>query len=201
MGNTQGYVICEYEKVKRNFPQFKAVLDTLEANLVAKAIADWDPLKYGGISPKAGEFGKTTVMPELFNGLQAAYQPLPTWYQWFNATGHRTIMAGAGAGNTIAEDYKIGLAGLAFLDKAIRISEIKMQIGDKKLPRMNIEEAFVYNKPAIVFEDGYILDEETGFDLYAYVRTQGPQRIKLIGIQLNRVPNKLQVSNTGAALT
>lgn len=201
MAPTQGYVICEYEKVKEQFPQFKQVMDTLETNLVAKAIADWDPLKYGGISPKAGEFGKTTVMPELFNGLQAAYQPLITWYQWLNATGHQTIMAGAGTGATIAEDYKIGLVGLAFLDKAIRISEIRMQIGDHKLPRMNIEEAFVYNKPAIVFEDGYILDEETGFDLYAWVRTRGPQRIKLIGIQLNRVPNKLQVSDTGAALT
>jgi len=201
MGTTQGFVICEYEKVKKTFPQFKAVLDTLESSLVSKALSDWDPLKYGGITPKAGEFGKTTIMPQLFNGLQAAYHPLTTWYQWFNATGHQTIMTGAGSGATIVEDFKIGLAGLAFLDKAIRISEIKMQISDKKLPRINIEEAFVYNKPAIVFEDGYILDEETAFDLYAWVRTQGPQRIKLLGIQLNRVPNKLQVSNTGAAIT
>jgi len=201
MGNTQGYVICEYEKVKKNFAYFKSVMDTLEANLIAKALADWLPLKYGGIQPKAGEFGKTTVMPELFNGLMAAYHPLVTWEQWLNATGHQTIMTGAGSGATIAEDFKIGLAGLAFLDKAIRVSEIKMQIGDHKLPRINVEEAFVYNKPAIVFEDGYILDEETAFDLYAWVRSQGPQRIKLLGIQLNRVPNKLQVSNTGAAIT
>jgi len=201
MGTTQGFVICEYEKVKKTFPQFKAVLDTLESSLVSKALSDWDPLKYGGITPKAGEFGKTTIMPQLFNGLQAAYQPLTTWYQWFNAIGNQIIMTGAGSGATIVEDFKIGLAGLAFLDKAIRISEIKMQISDKKLPRINIEEAFVYNKPAIVFEDGYILDEETAFDLYAWVRTQGPQRIKLLGIQLNRVPNKLQVSNTGAAIT
>ena len=201
MGNTRGYVLCEYEAVKRKLPQFKATMDRLEANLVSNALSDWAPLKYGGISPKAGEFGKTTIMPELFNGLQAAYQPLPTWDQWFNATGHQTIITGAGTSGTIAEDYKVGLVGLALLSKAIRITEIKMQIGDKKLPRVNIEEAFVYNKPAIVFEDGYILDEETGFDLYAYVQTQGPQRIKLIGIQLNRVPNKLQVSNTGVAIT
>lgn len=200
MGDTRGYVICEYEKVREEFPNFKSVMDTLEANLIANALSEWDPLKYGGITPKAGEFGKTTVMPQLFNGLMAAYQPLVTWDQWFNATGHRTIMTGAAIGGTINEDYKIGLVGLAFLSKAIRVSEIKMQIGDKKLPRINIEEAFAYNKPAIVFEDGYILDEETSFDLYANVITQGPQRIKLIGIQLNRVPNKLQVSNCGAAL-
>jgi hypothetical protein len=66
---------------------------------------------------------------------------------------------------------------------------------------MNIEEAFAYEKPAIVFEEGFVLDEETGFDLYAYVLTPGYTRIKLLGLQLNRVPNKLQVTNTGAALT
>jgi hypothetical protein len=75
-----------------------------------------------------------------------------------------------------------------------------MQISDLKLPRINIEEAFAYNKPAIMFEDWYLLDEETGFDLYAYVLSQGPQTIKLIGAQVNRVPNKMQVTVPGQAL-
>ncbi|GAG12669.1 unnamed protein product, partial [marine sediment metagenome] len=34
-----------------------------------------------------------------------------------------------------------------------------------------------------------------------YCLTQGPARIKLLGLQMNRVPNKLQTTNTGAALT
>lgn len=196
-----GFVICEYERVKEGFPEYVAALDRLRASLLAKAAADWSPLTFGGMSASAGQFGESTIMPELFNGLMSAYQPMPSWYQWLNATGHRTIITGAQTGGTIYEDYKIGLAGLAFLSKAIRISEIKMQIGDKKIPRMNIEEAMAYDKPAIVFEQPLILDEEQGFDLYAYVLTQGPQRIKLLGLQLNRVPNKLQVTNTGAALT
>jgi hypothetical protein len=196
------YVICEYEKVKTDFSaSFGQVMRNLKAGLLAKAQQDWGGKTYGGMNPKAGQFGESTIMPQLFNGLRTADQPLVTWEQWFNATGHQTIMTGAGTGSTIAEDYKIGICGLAFLDKAIRISEIKMQISDKKLPRINIEEAYGYNKPAIVLEDYYILDEETAFDLYAYVLTQGPQRIKLLGLQLNRVPNKMQVTNTGAALS
>lgn len=193
-----GYVLCEYETVKQGFPEFKATMDALEAALIAKAEADWGPLRYGGIYPKAGEFGKSTIMPELFNDITGTR--FVTWSQWFNAVGHQTIMTGAGTGGIITEDYKIGLVGLAFLDKAIRISEIKMQISDKKLPRINIEEAFAYNKPAIVFEEGFILDEETGFDLYAFILSQGPQRIKLLGLELNRIPNKLQVTNVGAAI-
>ena len=193
------YVICEYGKVKKEFPEFRSVMENLQNELINLAQQSWPSMKYGGIYPKAGEFGKTTIMPELFINMSGV--TLTTWLQNLTALGHQTIMAGSQAGGTIAEDYKIGLVGLAFLDKAIRISEIKMQISDKKLPRINIEECMAYEQPAIVFEDGFILDEEHGFDLYAYVLSQGYQRIKLIGLQLNRVPNKLQVSNTGAAIT
>ena len=196
-----GYVICEYEKVRQYMPEFAATMAQLKSDLIAKASADWDPLTYGGMAPKSGQFGESTIMSSLFNGLQAAYQPLTTWYQWLNATGHRTIITGANTGGTIYEDYKIGVAGLVFCSKAIRIAEIRMQIGDRKIPRINIEEAFAYNKPAVVFEQPFILDEEEGFDLYAYVLSQGPERIKLLGLQVNRVPNKLQVTNTGVALT
>lgn len=195
-----GYVICEYEKVRQWMPEFASVMEKLRNDLLAKAAADWDPLKFGGMAPTSGQFGESTIIPSLFRGMAAAYQPLVTWYQVLNGTGHQTIMSGSNAG-VIYEDYKIGVAGLVFLSKAIRISEIRMQIGDRKIPRMNIEEAMAYNKPAIVFEQPYILDEEESFDLYAYVLTRGEQRIKLLGLQVNRIPNKLQVTNTGAALT
>jgi len=192
------YVICEYEKVKESFPEFGAVMQNLRTQLIAKATQDWAGKTYGGMYPKSGQFGIGTIIPSLFRNM--ANVTLTDWEQWLTATGNQTVMSGANVGN-IYEDYKIGICGLAFLSKATRISEIKMQISDKKLPRMNIEEAMVYNKPAIVWENAFLLDEETGFHLYAYVQSQGPQMIKLIGAQVNRVPNKLQVSNTGAALT
>jgi len=109
-------------------------------------------------------------------------------------------MSGVVGGN-IPQDFKVGIVGLAFLDKAIRISEFKLQISDKKLPRINIEEAIGYNKPAFILEEGYVLDEEKLFELNAYVLTQGPQRIKLIGLQTNKVKDKLITTNTGAAVT
>ena len=193
-----GWVICEYETVKQGFPEFKATMDGLETALIAKAESDWAPYKFGGFDPKDKQFGRTTIIPALFNDITGAR--LVTWDQWLNATGHQTILAGANTGNTIFEDYKVGICGLAFLDKAIRVSEIKMQISDKKLPRINIEEALAYDKPAVVFEEGYVLDEKTGFELYAYVTTQGPQRILPIGFQVNKIKDKLTTA-TGAPLT
>jgi len=196
-----GFVICEYEKVKQEFPYFKEVMASLEAGLINEARRAWPSLSYTppGIFPKAGEFGKSTIMPQLFNNMSGTR--FTTWLQELTALGHQTIMTGAGAGGLIAEDYKVGICGLAFLSKPLNVTEIKMQISNQKLPRINIEEMMGYNKPAVVFEDWYLLDEETSFDLYAYVEALGLQRIKLIGAQVNRIPNKLQISATGAALT
>jgi len=213
-----GYIICEYETVKQGFPFFANLMKKLRDQLIAKAEQDWRMAFAGrrkigeaaalGVSlnppgpgldvdVEKGEFGETTILPALFNGM--AGTRLVSWNQWLSSTGAQTIMYGADTGHRIFEDYKIGVMGLAFLDKAIRISEIKMQVSDRKLPRMNIEEAMAYNKPAIIWEDGFILDEETGFDLYAYVLSRGYQRIKLIGLQLNRLKDKV-LTTVGSAL-
>jgi len=192
-------VICEYGKIKEQFPEFRDTMRALREQLINKARKDWPNLSYGGLAPKEDQFGETTLLPALFADNTGTR--MTTWEQWFTATGSQTIMTGVGSGGRIPEDFKVGLVGLAFLDKAIRITEFKMQISDKKLPRINIEEAFAYEKPAVVFEEGFILDEERGFELVAYVQTQGPQKIKLIGLQLNRIPNTLQITDTGAAVT
>lgn len=192
-----GFVLCEYDDVKTEFPEFEAIMNTLEAKLQAKAMADWAPATYGGLKPTAGQFGKSTIMPPLFVGNGAT--TLVTWKQWLPSTGSQTLLLGSNTGR-LYEDYKVGFAGLAFLDKAIKVSEIKLQIGDKKLPRINIEEMRAYEKPAIIFEDNFIVDEETGFEMLGYVEVPGEQTIELIGLELNRIPDKLFVTHTGDPL-
>ena len=200
---TNGFVLCEYSKVKAEFPEYSSMMASLENSLRIKAANDWSPLKYGGTKPMAGQFGKTTIMPEMFVGFGGfgVGTGLSTWNQNFTATGDNILIEGNSTGGSIPEDFKMGFAGIALLDKSIKVSELKLQIGDKKLPRINIEEARAYQQPCIIFENGFIADEETGFELKGYVECRGYQRMKLIGIQLNRVPNKLQVSLTGAAIT
>ena len=197
---TGGYVICEYSKVKDYFPEFQRMMSTLHTSLVARAAADWAPKTFGGMAPRSNQFGESTIIPALFRGdaqTVAGTGFLPTWNQHLATSGSRTIMTGSNAGN-IYEDYKIGLAGFVFLDKSINISEIKFQISDRKIGRINIEEAYSYEKPAIIFEDGLILDEETGFTLYAYVTSPGDIRLAPIGFQLNRISNKMMTASGGA---
>jgi len=200
------YVICEYEKVKQNFPEFGTMMQNLRTSLLSEAASKWAPLTFGGLNPRSGQFGETTVLPALFNNL--AGTQMVTWRQNFTAVNvaaslagaTQAIISGTGTAGTIPEDYMVGFAGVCFLDKAIKVSEIKIQIGDRKIGRINLEEAMVYNKPCVVLEEGFVLDEEEGFDLYAYIQAQGEQRIKLLGLQLNRVPNKTQVTHAGQAL-
>lgn len=200
------YVICEYEKVKQNFPEFATVMQNLRSTLIAKASADWAPLTFGGLNPKSGQFGETTILPPLFIDINSAQ--MVTWRQNFTnaqvatslAGTAQVIMSGSGTAGTIPEDYMVGLAGLCFLDKAIKITEIKLQIADHKVGRINLEEAMVYNKPCVVLEEGFPLDEEESFELYGYLQSAGYQRLKLLGLQLNRVPNKTQVTYCGQAL-
>ena len=194
---TTGYILCDYANIKESFPEFKSTMELLKSSLVEKAQAEWGPHGYGGLKPKSGQFGATTIMPELF--ATAAGVTLTSWDNRFTAVGHQLLLQGAGVPN-ITEDYKIGLIGLSILDKSQKITELRMDISDKRLPRLNIEEMHGYDEPTVIFENGYILDEETGFALWGFLESVGYQRIKLIGIQLNRVPNKLQVTNTGAAL-
>jgi hypothetical protein len=191
------YVICEYDKVRKVFPEFKAVVEDLKNALIAKARSDWG-MEFGGMAPAAGQFSWSTLQPSLFRGMAAG--ALTTWRQNFTSTGHNLVLAGSGTGYRLLEDYKVGIVGIAVLDKVLRFTEVKMQVSDKKLPRINIEEAFGYDKPAIVFEEGFILDEEKAFELYAYVITQGYQTLKPIGFQLNRVPDKM-LGDTGSALS
>jgi len=200
------YVICEYEKVKQNFPEFGTMMQNLRSSLIAEASSKWAPLTFGGLNPRSGQYGETTILPPLFNNLAGAQ--MVTWKQNFTATHVAASLAGtaqgiiygSGTAGTIPEDYMVGFAGVCFLDKAIKVSEIKIQIGDRKIGRINLEEAMVYNKPCVVLEEGFVLDEEEGFELYGYIQAQGEQRIKLLGLQLNRVPNKTQVTHAGQAL-
>lgn len=168
----------------------------LDDQAINKCNMDWKPRSFNSAKALTGDgnfYGRTTILPALFDdhagfpldivggalsvaGLVFSQNPIATWRQRFTAVSATTadtmLLQGVGAGETIPEDFKIAWAGLAFPNKNQHITEIKYQIGDRKYGRINIEEMQCYNKPAIIFEEGYVLDEEESFHLYGYV--EGP---------------------------
>jgi hypothetical protein len=201
------YCICELDSVQKDNPRFQAAFKQLEADLVMKCNTNWAPKSCGYLKPDAGQYGRVPILPALFD--DHSNVQMVTWRQGFTTAGHQTLMTGTRAGNTIPEDFKVGLIGIAFPNKQQHISEIKMQIGDRKFGRINLEEMHQYNKPAIIFEEGSVIDEETAFDLYGYVEgpipAQAPfintiyQRIVLIGAAYYKYIDKV-LGNCGAAI-
>ena len=194
-----GLIFCEWDSVKKEFPDFQRAFAELEAEVIGKCDAEWQPKTYGFLSPSNNQYGATSILPALFDDINAAQ--MAHWRQQFVAgqTGNQTIITGTGTGNIIPEDFKIGWIGLAFPNKQQQISELRWQISDKKYPRINIEEMHGYNKPAIIFEKGYILNEQESFDLYAYIEEADYQRVVMIGAAYYKVIDKV-LGNCGAAI-
>jgi len=182
-----GYIFCEWDSVENQAPQYQQVFARLENEMIAKCNSEWSPKTFGYLTPGSGQYGRTSILPEMFdpnpntyggasfgaNAAAATYSLPPAyWRQAFSSTGHQTLIQGNGTGETLPEDWKVGWIGLAFPNKNQHITEIRFQIGDRKYGRINLEQMHIYNKPAIIFEEPFIIDEETSFHLYGYF--EGP---------------------------
>jgi hypothetical protein len=200
------------KSVQKEYPDYQNALRTLEAKILEKASLDWgtvqSPKQFGKLTPTKDQFGRTTIIPALFNDHNGVV--MATWRQLFTSQGSQTIMTGNQAGHTLPEDFKVGLAGFAFPNKNQHLSEIKFQIGDRKFGRINLEELHLYDCPAVIFEEGYLIDEEEAFDMYGYIEGAIPvhignftgiyQRIVPIGFAaFNRIDKLL--GNTGTAIS
>ena len=189
--------------------QFQTTLANLEAEMIELCNKDWEPLTFDPKNPFGGgkNWGRTSILPELFDDWQG--NQMSHWRQNITSTGQQTIISGTRSGNAIPEDFKIAWVGLAFPNKQQHITEIKFQIGDRKFGRLNLEEMLAYNQPAVIFEDGFIIDEEESFELYGYVegplatdlsgQVQGWTRVVMLGFAAYKRIDKV-LGNCGAAI-
>jgi len=180
-----GYVFCEWDSVAKEFPDYQRAFADLEAKVIELCNDRWRKT-FGGLAPGAEQYGRTTILPGLFDPNPNTYNsaqfggaasgnyeaPPRYWRQAFTQTGNQTLIQGSRSGETLPEDFNIAWIGLAFPNKNQHITEIRWQTSDRKYVRLNIEEMHAYNKPAIIFEEGFPLKEEQAFELYGYL--EGP---------------------------
>ncbi len=167
--------------MQKTLPEFKAAFANLENRVIQQCNADWFPKTFGYMSPNSGaEYGRTTILPELFqdwegNNMDSTgrtqAQGSASWIQAFDTqSGDTSILTGNGAGSVMPESFKVAWIGLAFPNKTQHITEIKFQISDRKYGRLDLEEMlYGYDAPAVIFEEGFVIDEETYFELWAYL--------------------------------
>jgi len=189
--------------VQKEWPRFQRAFAELESRVIEKCDADWAPKTFGYLTPNERQYGRTSILPVLFRGFNDVQ--LVHWRQTITESGNQLLLRGRETGNVIPEDFKIAWIGLAFPNKQQHITELKWQISDAKYGRINIEELRSYNKPAIIFEEGFIIDEEESFELYGYVEeasseTPAYQRIIPLGACYFKVITKV-VGNPGQVIS
>jgi len=162
----------------------------------------WAPLTFGGMTPREGQYGRIPILPEEFEdqaGVDLDHNHTPTGWGvnsfriLFTDTvptavaipGWKVIYRGANA-NLTREDIRIAWAGCAFTEKTDPITKLRWTIGDISYPKFDVEEKNCYNKPAIIFEEGFIIPEETYFQLEGFFEASGYERVVPLGFEVYR---------------
>jgi len=199
------FVFCEFDKLKLQYTEFQESMQRLEEKMIADSEAVWAPLKFGWFAlERTDQFGRTTWLPQhmadeagdVLDSLHTNTQwGRNTFRQYFTSTspaaatipGWKTILQGGGVPIGVTpEDVRFAWAGLAFPNKSLYITKIRFEIGDKRFPIVDIEELHNYNKPALLFEEGFIIPEESHFLLRGWFETSGYQRVVPLGFEMYR---------------
>lgn len=196
------YVFIEGHRPLYTDPKFLNACFTIESNMIAKLSSPeyWNR-KHGGLDPARGQFGHTTILPEwladeagdvldknhtpvtwgvnsfrqLFTGTSPAAYAIPGW---------KTILQGGKSDEIGLMPSKVamGLIGFALPSKIQPITKLKLQLGTEKGIVIDIEQMLAFNKPAIVFEEGWEVFEQDPFELRGFFEASGYVRVVPLGL-------------------
>lgn len=197
------YLVATAEEMLKGVREpFIKTLKSVEITTAKRAREVLEGLRYGGLFPKEGEYAKVTLRPEFFYGADGS-QLVGSFRQNLTSTGWQTILsADLSPNGLLKEKWVMGIAGIAIQDAAIRVSQIKIEKGDRSFAVIDIEEisrgpvtilfkvlpseeeiteAEEEREGRIEVED-LVFDYSANFNLRAYVTSTGYQTIKPIGV-------------------
>lgn len=177
MGEGAG-VLVEYSKIKSEFPEFVAVWNDTRAELVSQCSEAWG-MADGGMMPGPREFGETPIRIPYFN-LGTTNGTAETWNRNFAAAGWQSMINKA----TI-EDVYVGIVGWMLPSTTKRVAGIYCEFGQTKLPVVNFEaEVQLMEQPAIIYEKGIIVPEETDSVVDCLITAAGHNIVKPLGMAM-----------------
>jgi len=181
------YVIAPLDKVKGEnaFPEYVATLKSIQDAAIARARDIWKGYDQGGLYPGPNQFGICPMRArEMAHDVNAT--TLSGTYNFrknLGATGWHTIFD-----YTVREDIIHAFAGFMVTDETLRLLELRFEVGDRKYPIMDIQEAKGWGGFAILFKEDagkeMIAQERTSVYVRGYVEATGYQTIVPIGFQI-----------------
>lgn len=172
-------VLVEYSKVKSDFPEFVDVWNDTRAELVSQCGDAWG-MTDGGFMPGPREFGETTVRTQFFN-LGTTNGTADTWNRNFSVSGHWNTMIDSAT----KEDVYVGIVGFMFPNITQRNKAIYQEYGQTKLPIVEFEsEIALMEQPALMFEQGIIVPEETDCKVDLLTKSAGYNIVQPLGLAM-----------------
>ncbi len=184
------FVIAPLTEVKslNNWEEYIASLKALQAAAFARASALFNGATPGGLIPGDKQFG---IGPFRKNDMAvdtADTTPSGTYTFRKNitSTGWQDIF-----NYTVRANMVHAFAGLLVSDNVLNITQFRMEIGSKRFPIWDIQEAQRYDKFAILLKEDVngelVADQRTRMLVRIYAETIGFQRVVPLGFQIFRV--------------
>lgn len=183
------YILAPWERVKGDnaFPEFEKAMSDLEKAAINRAEKIWAGWSFGGTEPGDKEFGIRPIPAnEMANDVAA--QTLSGTYNFkktLGSTGWVNLF-----NYKVMEDVIHAFAGFGVTDEVLRLLQLRMELGDRKFPIMDIQEAKAWGNFLIIFktDEGkeLIMEPRRAVQIRGYVEATGQQTIVPIGFSLYR---------------
>lgn len=170
-------ILEEFRKAKE-MPEFRAVWEDTRAEVASQASEAWG-IADGGFMPGPREFGETTIRLQYFN-MGTNNGTYDTWNRDLAAKGWQNLINKA-----TVEDVYIGIVGWMLPNTTQRTKAIYQEFGQTKLPVVEYEsEIELMEEPAIIFEKGIVIPEETDCTVDLLVKSAGKNIVQPLGMAM-----------------
>jgi len=186
------YVIAELDKIKGEgaYPEYEDVLRAVQDAAFQRAGDIWDGYEPGGLMPGPRQFGigplrKNDMANDVTDSTPSGSY---SFTKAIAATAWQDIF------NYTCRDNMIqAFAGFAITDQTLRVTQIRVEIGDRRFPIWDIQEAQLFGRYGIILKEDeakeLIVNPQERVLVRIYAESTGAQRVVPIGLQLFRTAN------------
>lgn len=186
------YIIAPTEAVveKMDLQAYRGVVGQVEAAVVSRGESIWEGYSGGGLTPEDNEFGIAPLRKnDMANDTGAnARSSSYSFNHTVTATGWADLF-----NYTVPDDMIHGFAGLAIDDPVLRIWQLRVEIGNTRLPILDLQSGHSFDRFSL------ILKQDQGKELIAGPRQRvlirgywgetGSQRVTPLGVSAYRNSN------------
>ena len=186
------YIIAELAKVKGEgqYPEYEDVLKAVQDAAYQRASDIWEGYEPGGLMPGPRQYG---VGPLRKNDMaRDTTDSTPSGSYSFTktlaATGWQDLL-----NYTVRDNMIHAFAGFSFTDQTLRVTQLRVEIGDRRFPIWDIQEAQLYDRFALVLKEDeakeLIANPQERVLVRIYAESTGNQRVVPIGLSLFKTAN------------